>query len=232
MSIVSVYKCDRTGKLFEDKSKYKSHLAKLTRERRVRRAIEIKNEEIQAWWDQAHQTEMSIGDLQQFIIDNQMRFWADASKADSWHWKHIGKTKRKGVVMPIPELVEFTKFNMRWSDQVSNSHSAPFNGVTNWSGRDEGKPTGYPGWTGRIEWSIKWPKEFDGFYVGSDLFSGSHTGIHTGTGGGGGFQDGLQRFGYHVTIFADDWPGLKRYHEKIKVWNILSDGVDEEELIW
>jgi hypothetical protein len=32
---------------------------------------------------------------------------------------------------------------------VSNSHSAPLDGVSNWGGKD-GLPTVYPGWTGRV----------------------------------------------------------------------------------
>lgn len=221
MAQILVWKCPSTGKLFEDKDKYKKHLAKVAKERRVRRHLEIEDAIERAWWAEVQNTEMDLEQLQKFIIENQMKFWAGASTAE-WEWSNVGKVRHKGVLMPIPELVEFTKFNLRWSDHVSNSHCAPFNGVTNW-GRERGKPTGYPGWNGRVEWRIKWPKEFDGHYPGSDLFSGSHVGIHTGTGGGGGMKDGHQSFGYDVTIFAEDWPGLARMREKLAVWKIMAD---------
>jgi hypothetical protein len=89
-------------------------------------------------------------------------------------------------------------------------------------------PEGYPGWTGRVDWLVEWPKELDYIYLGSDLFSKGtfRTGrqrAHTGTGGGGGshfnkeFDTWCQRPGYDFKLFASDWPGLYRY-EMRKQW--------------
>ena len=96
------------------------------------------------------------------IIANQDLFWAEAAAGDKHDWSIIGKT-RKGVACPVPRLLEFTKFDLRWSDEVSNSHSCPVGGVENWGGRVKmpdgtDAPRGYPGWTGRVDWIVAGPK--------------------------------------------------------------------------
>jgi hypothetical protein len=123
--------------------------------------------------------------------------------------------------------------DLRWSDSVSNSHSRPHNGVENWGGRVKDAPRGYPGWTGRVEWLVAWPQEFDGIYLGGDLFSrGSFRSgrqrAHTGTGGGGGMfyskkhECDVQKFSYDFRIYAADWPGMDRFREKQRMWDILN----------
>lgn len=225
MSRIMVWKCDQTGRLFEDQKKYKSHLARLARERREQRKVQIAEEIAQAWWTQAQNIEMSVVDLPKFIIDNQRYFWTEARIAASWDWDQLGK-RHRGVVCPVPELAEFTEFTLRWSDSVSNTHACPRNGVTNWGGRvklADGSPAprGYPGWTGHATWRVKWPQEWEGVYMGSDLFRSRRCGIHTGSGGGGGWKDGYQTFGYGIDIFAADWPGMARFREKALAWQIL-----------
>jgi hypothetical protein len=103
--------------------------------------------------------------------------------------------------------IKITYLDVSWSDSVSNSHSCPRGGVSNW-GRDNGKPTGYPGWGGRIEFQLSHALGF-----GSDVFR--NVGIHTGT--GGGTRD--NRYGYDVKFFASDWPGL----EKNRIFEILKN---------
>lgn len=225
MPRVLVWKCPHSGKLFEDEKKYKNHLSRLATQRREQRKIQIERSQAQAWWLEVQNTEMDINDLPKLIIANQKYFWAEARRSESWDWEKVG-TKRNGVVMPVPELVEFTKFQLSWSDSVSNTHACPHDGVTNWGGRTklaDGSPAphGYPGWRGRIEWRSKWPKEYQGCYPSGTLFKGKFVRIHTGTGGGGGWKDGCQYHGYDVEIFASDWPGLARHREKQLMWDIL-----------
>jgi len=218
---VLAWKCPYTGELFEDEKKYKNHLAKLARYRREQRKLQIAEDAAQSWWTEFQNIEMDISELPKLIIENQDKFWAESNRADRWNWQQIGQT-RKGVIMPTPKLVKFTKFDLRWSDSVSNTHNCPKNGSTNWGGNRSDLPRGYPGWTGHIEWQIEWPKEWDGWYPGSDLFAGHRACIHTGTGGGGFWSKGYQSFGYGVNIFAADWPGLNRFREKKVVWEVLS----------
>ncbi len=226
MGQILVWKCDQTGKLFEDQTKYKSHLRKLARERNEKRKLTVKEAEANAWWAEAYEREMTIQEWKQFVIDNQSRFWAEAAKHDPYDWRNVGKMSSRGknaVVCPVPRLLEFTEFRVQWNPAVSNSHSCPHNGVTCWSSREaeDGRPQSYPGWSGRIEWIVAWPKEWDGVYLGGDLFSGGtfRTGrqrAHTGTGGGGGMRYSekhkchIMSFGYDFRIFAADWPGMAR----------------------
>ena len=238
MAIITAYKSEVDGKIFEDKHKYQLHLRKLARVRRERRRIEINESLKDRIWNEFYEREQTVEDWACMVINHQDMFWAEAAAGDKHDWSIVGKTYKK-VVCPVPRLLEFTRFDMRWSDSVSNSHSCPHNGVTNFSqsyNRQQGKnlPEGYPGWQGRADWIVAWPKEWDGHYLGSDLFShgtfrSGRQRAHTGSGGGGGLSYSkkygcyVQSCGYDFKIFAADWPGLARYREKQQMWNALKD---------
>lgn len=237
MSIITVYKSDADGKIFEDKSKYTAHLRKLARHRNTQRRLQVAKDFADQRWAKLYEREQSIVDWACMVINNQDMFWAEAAEGNRYDWDRVGKAKHKGVLMPIPRLLEFTQFNLNWSDHVSNSHNCPHNGVENFNqsyNRKLGKnlPESYPGWTGRVEWIVAWPKEWEGFYLGSQLFAkGSFRSgrqrAHTGSGGGGGMRYSekhgchVMSFGYDFRIFAADWPGMARYYEKKKMWNEL-----------
>lgn len=237
MSIITAYKSDADGKIFEDKSKYTAHLRKLARHRNAQRRLQVDENLKDQIWASLYECEQSIEQWFDMVIANQDLFWAEAAAGDPYDWKNVGKKLGRGKNagnVPMPKVLKITH-SMRWSDSVSNSHSCPHNGVTNWGGRVEGAPRGYPGWTGRVDWIVEWPKEFDGIYLGSDLFSRGTfcTGrqrAHTGTGGGGGghfnkeFNTWCQSPGYSFDIFAADWPGMARYYEKQRMWATLSNG--------
>ena len=220
MPKVIVHKCPHCGKLFEDSTKYRKHLRAEQVARRSERKVEIYRRSQLEKWAAIHNIEMSIVQFEQFIIDNQEIFWNDAASSNPYEWKDVGKRTRKGVTMPVPKLLGFTNFDLRWSDCVSNTHSCPKNGVQNW-GRDPNLPMGYPGWHGRVEWKCEWPDEFDGIYLAGDIFDGENCCIHTGTGGGGGMTNNVMRHGYDITMFADDWSGLAEFREKELVWDKL-----------
>lgn len=78
---------------------------------------------------------------------------------------------------------------MRVSDKVSNTHSAPRNGVTNLHSKSE-LPRGYPGVSGRIHLKNC---DYDFLRLLSRL------GVHIGTGGGGT---------YEVMLYEADFPHL------------------------
>lgn len=234
MSQILVWKSDEDGKIFEDKKKYQNHLRKLARVRRERRRLQVEESLKDQIWNSLYECEQSIEQWRDMVIANQDLFWAEAAEGDPYDWKIVGKTY-KGVVCPIPRLLEFTEFDLRWSDSVSNSHSCPVGGKTNWGGREKGAPHGYPGWTGRVEWIVAWPKAWDGHYIGSDLFakgtfSTGRQRAHTGTGGGGGMHYNekhgcyVMRHGYDFRIYAADWPGMARYYQKRQVWETISNG--------
>ena len=95
--------------------------------------------------------------------------------------------------------IEVTYLEGRWSEVVSNNHSAPFGKRTNWGGRVKDAPRGYPGWQGSISFTMS--HEVPSFTT--NMFN--NTGINIGSGGGGGLK-----FQYTVELFEDDWPGLAK----------------------
>lgn len=236
--IITAYKSEADGKIFEDKAKYQAHLRKLARHRLAQRKLQIAESEKDAVWAELYEREQSIDDWMQMVIDNQHLFWSEAANGDPFDWERVGKKIGRGKNagnLPIPQVLKITH-GLHWSDSVSNSHSCPHDGQTNWGGHrsEEGVPNGYPGWQGQIEWLVEWPKEFDGIYLGSDLFSkgtfrSGRQRAHTGTGGGAGghfnkeFNTWCQRPQYDFKIFASDWPGLARYREKHVMWKTLSN---------
>jgi len=123
-----------------------------------------------------------------------------------------------------------------WTD-VSNTHYAPINGVTNWGGRSQDAPRSYPGWTGRV-W-IRYAKPVDSF--GSDPFQATLT--YPGTGGWGSYDGPWEQisrvhfktfghdrkcaypqpqiYSWDYRLFAGDWPQVTQSLEKQRVWSIL-----------
>lgn len=135
-----------------------------------------------------------------------------------------------------PQSLVGLAFEVQYSENVSNSHSCPHNGVQNFSG-DKNKPRSYPGLSGRI------------WYRFSDRVSGFSSNIieralvHTGTGGGGSYGgpytnadsatykcrcaglkvDELQIFSMDVKIFLDDFPAVKNNIDQHFTFNILQN---------
>ena len=75
--------------------------------------------------------------------------------------------------------VVYLVLKVKYTDEVSCSHSCPFGEETNWGGYNDPAPRAQPGWGGRVWLSFCNRPE----WFGSDDLHG--TGIHSGTGGGG-----------------------------------------------
>jgi len=104
------------------------------------------------------------------------------------------------------ENVKFTG-NSVFQDLLSNTHSCPDNGTTNFM-RDPDKPRGYPGWSAYIKGALIRNKKHNGSYPYSGALK--LVGLKTGTGGGGNAD-----WGYSVSIFLADWPGLEAEYASI-----------------
>ena len=194
--LVTAFRCPWSQKVFSVKRDYIKHL-KVLRENymhaRVRaKATERKKQEL---WNQPTFLDIIkwIEMNPEFMFDNALRVG----------WARDGAEKKRDQFW-----MKITYLDLNWTSSASNTHSCPRGGVTNWGMREDGKPKGYPGFTGRIEYQMSHDLGF-----GSDAVR--NLGIHTGTGGG----TGDNRFGYSVTFFDADWPGLVSN----RVMDILAD---------
>ena len=217
MSVITAYKCDATGKIFEDKIKYVKHIRKVAAERRNQRKIEAAYKaDIQWWHDNFWNRVKSLAQLKAAVLHYRDVFAANGVKN---YW-----SSSKNKLLPTP-IVEFKTFDLRYNDSVSNSHNCPHDGVQNFM-RDENTPRGYPGWQGRFDYIVQSHKSQLHSYPGSSE-TWTKTRIHTGTGGGGGHKDQeinfLQSFGYDVRLFYSDWPAMANEYEKAKTFKALTN---------
>lgn len=198
MPQILVWQCPHTKKLFEDQREYKTHLSKLARERRKVKHDNLIRSTFFEWLDEERLKLDSINDIPGWLIDNQRIIMDAANLIPCGNWAGEG--------FYDTDLFTEIKFNqMKWGNQISNSHSCPKGGVTNWGGREKNadgtpRPNGYPGWQGYLSGSLKRLKKHMSFYPASGFFK--LVGIHTGTGGGGN-----QSFGWDIKLFAEEWPG-------------------------
>lgn len=204
--VAKAYQCPWTDKVFATKAAYRKHLSELRENRMHKRAREnIRNRKLD---DLINQT--SFEDIVNWIETNPEFFFDSVIKFGHSGWANRRAHLREDF------WIKITYLDLHWSDSVSNSHSCPRDGVTCWSSHEakDGRPRGYPGWHGRIEFQVSHDLGF-----GSDVFRS--TGIHTGTGGGGGNNC----FGYDVKFFASDWPGVRGVAIGNKLANIMQPSV-------
>jgi hypothetical protein len=146
-----------------------------------------------------------------------------------------GEKKRKNT--SNHRVVGFA-WDIRYSDQVSNSHNSPEGMPQNFSGKSE-LPKGYAGFTGRV-W-IRYAEEPNSF--ASDPFAKTLT--HPGTGGAGSY-DGpwagissarwkkyghqhskdmypeIHCYSWDYRIYLADWPNIAKWVDQQEMWSKLS----------
>lgn len=196
MSIITAYKSDSDGKLFEHKPAYIAHLKKLSRKRQSElKIVKIKNDKKQFLDDMGNSVK-TINDLEQFIVDN-------------WKWFHYNglstENYNKNITfMPIVSC----KIYVSWKPLVSNTHNCPRNGITNWSPSwNPELPKGYPGWHGTLEIKLTNDKSLSVW----DYFSG--TTICSGSGSANKME---------VLLFDADFPAMAQFREQEEVYKILA----------
>lgn len=225
MSIITAYRSDADGKLFEDKKKYVSHLKKLAKARLLEKKISMAEIDRDQFLNCMGQVE-SIADLEKFIKDNWKWFWLNGIRHNIW---------RDESCKHIHEYVDVSFRDVLWKENVSNSHSCPRGGVENFDSRadcNKDKPTSYPGWISNITIKVRPPMSkhkinsymHNGF--GSDYFS--RTIIHTGTGGGGGGKD-CKEYRYGVTLWAADFPVM---YEKLRHKQYIENENNKRMFAW
>lgn len=201
----TVYECEETGRTFKDEEKCKRHERKARKERLAEEERKALKEEAESSF---RKNLKSIDEdyLKKYITD--------------WLYEYN------------KVVIEISCIDLSFSEVISNSHYAPIGKDTNW-GRRPDLPRGYPGWSGRIEGKIiegavvpnyygkGRHKELNDFsdYTDSSFSECSVSrmiGFHT----GGGGQGGNGGFGYYCTMFADDFPYLK----KLALKDVLRQG--------
>lgn len=193
---VTVNKCRFTGKLFEDDKEYANHMQRLRREHKaIREAKAIKND-FAAWLAAEKDKLRSTSEICPWLLENQIYLMKSCNALGIHSW-----CRDKFY----PETDRFTEIRFEreptFSRLVSNSHSCPKDGVTNWGGQDHNAPCGYPGWNGYVKGKLTRSKKHMSSYPYSAIFK--LVDIHTGSGGGGN-----EHWGYDIKIFAADWPTL------------------------
>ena len=188
------FQCPWTDRLFRTKHSYIKHLRDLRsmRHDRVRARTANNNRSLQF---EELINQPSFDDIIQWVNHHPKFFYEQAVRSGSCHFWSPEEIKNKSETF----WMNITYLSLNWDSNASNTHSCPRNGVTNWDG-DKSKPKGYPGWRGKIEFKIS-----DNVSFGSNIFHG--LGLNTGSGGG----IAVKRYGYEVTLFASDWPGLEKH---------------------
>lgn len=207
---VLVYKCRFTGKLFEEKNrkKYIAHLKKLRATMAEQRRIEYTKKTFKQWLVNEKKKIHRPEDIPEWFMKNQ-RTIMDAMNAGFGD----GVLNRYEFYS-TDKFIKLSFSNLCYNRLASNSHVRPDNGVGNWCGQDKTKPTGYKGWTGRVDGVLtRLPKHSSSYPYAGAL---NAIGIKTGAGGGGN-----SNWGYGVTIFVDDWPGLQ----------VTADEIEQKEII-
>jgi len=143
----------------------------------------------------------------------------------------------------INDEVVYLALQVEYSDKVSNTHSSPINGSTNFSGTKINTPKSYPGYRGRCWIGFNLNKNTGKPYNPTfQMFYSSITGIHSGTGGYGLYSldnynvpfkhlfkyDKVKRsyliypLSTDTKIFIDDFPSMTQEKES-KLEDLLQD---------
>lgn len=189
------WKCKATGKIFstDEKAKYISHLKIVREQHRAERKDKREEAEFQDWLKSEKMNITSLDQIPVWILNNIDKLNRQYVRVSSI----LRKTEPRKIVN-----IEITG---TFYTHVSNSHSCPRNGVTNWSHYGE-LPDGYPGW--EISVWFKFEDSYEYRSLDSSTFF-KMIDIHTGSGGGGG-----NTRSYKAKMFSADWPALAEAVEK------------------
>ena len=190
---IKVYKSKYKGEFFEKKEDYEKHIEKqikLEKEQKIQKELKLKAEQLK---NEPRLTCTSIKDFEE--------------KA----FKNINILNQGNPDELL--LLEFS--NLRFGD-LSNSHSSPIEGKTNFFRKDD-LPTFYKGWNGII--TIVFSKE-ENTGKNRDKIENilkNFPGINTGSGGYRGKEYKSVKgyvLQYDLRLYLSDFPELKKLHMK------------------
>ena len=211
MPKITARKCPKTGKLFATDKNYRTHIVGLRKKLNIARPRKL-----------AMRAAAKRRVEYRTLIRTELDALADMNELEKYFRENFGRimiahngsnSPEVHALLHTLEVMEFD-LRLRFSESASNTHAAPRNGETNWGGRKEGAPRGYPGFSGHITYQLNFDPEdaFPNNTLCLNPNSGlAWAGVHTGGGGGRGGA-GVHRFEYGVTLFLSDFDGLqKRY---------------------
>lgn len=209
MPKIIVRKCPKTQKLFQSDEKYRKHILALRKQTNIDRAsLRIRRKAIGEVRNEIAEL-VSVDQIECYVTEAFSKILVAYNGGQSNVQEILSKVKIRNF-----------KLDVSFCEGCSNTHDAPRSGKTNWDGRKKDAPRGYPGWTGTVSYRIINNPENN---PGLGNLSVHHSdvlgfiGIHTGTGGG----RGLDGYEYSVTLFLDDFEGLKKLYFKDKLANRL-----------
>lgn len=185
---ITVHKCPWSGKLFEDPSKYRTHLKGLRDEQRDKR----EKARLAATFKEfvAPIYDMLTTDLiAEWLTENYPKIFLHYGPG-------VRSTRMKNPRFGPDDKVIFSIKPGTFKERCSTTHNAPLGKkTTGW--RDEHIPE--PGWTSRIDITFEGNgyKFFETEYL-------KYIGINTGCGGGS-----EKSLGYDLTLFIEDFRGLR-----------------------
>lgn len=204
MSQIIAWKCEETGKIFEVKKSYQTHIRRLSTARRKKvKAEEIARNRI-AIFTTFRNTCRSAEQIVEFVKENWGHFCLNAVVNNRW-----GRPNR--TPKSYPTLNKMT-LEFVYSKEVSISHAAPLGTPTNWGGRVKTLPTSMPGWKGQIKYQPSDTKTST-YPNGSEMWIG--TGLMTGS---GGYASGYY---YGTEMFEADWPALTETYNCARTYQLL-----------
>lgn len=208
---VQARKCRFTGQIFDELeiAKYVRHLAELRVKMRNARQLANIRDTFNAWLRTERAKPIAVAELSQWVIDNQARLM------ESFNAIHCreGMFRASDKFLPGDKFVTIVIPETKFDNNVSNSHTTPDTGVTNWCNRNPALPSGYPGWKTRVTYKTEYKNRGR-----SPQWSGllNMVGLKTGSGGGGG-----DIASFELAIYLDDWTGLK-HQQYIDECNIIT----------
>jgi len=145
MKIVA-YKCEDTDAIFEHEKDYRAQRAKYLREKRAKEKHIAAGNKFKDWLAEEKLKITNVSMIGPWVLENQRKLMEAGNffKLSSFG----AKFKLDSDVLAKYEIT-----NIFYNDKISNTHSCPYNGVTNWGSKND-KPNGYPGWRGRISGSL------------------------------------------------------------------------------
>lgn len=189
---VEMYKCAITGKLFTTQKAAKSNATKALK------MLKKQEEE-----KKKAQEEFDNLEYKKNYLRNNLSDIHDLSNM-------LVKLCKEYYDIDIKDL----KIDLTFNEKVSNAHSCPLNGITNWK-CDDNKPIGYPGWDGRISGYFS-KKNYSSKFNDSisDFLKQNFLVFNTGTGYNGRFNE--CKLDILLQLYLDDFPLIKEKYKTYK----------------